>query len=244
MYIDLTTDCGCGCCGLRFRDNNNSEVVFQQSNMDDPRLVSNIDFAIEIWVNFSNTGPAIQIVATNHDSTAANPNGFWALLRSNNNVEFMAGLNVGPPGNFANRISIVSPPIAFNTWYHIVANRITNNPTNWELYLNGQRIPGWNTINPSPNYDHPLELNRRTVFGFSNLFGGIPGYFSGAIAQARFYTRPLSQAEVRYNLRNGFYKPFSIDDLYFWAPFNNCSGAIADVFTTCLLYTSPSPRDS
>jgi hypothetical protein len=198
--------------------------------MNDPRLTSNIDFAIEIWVRFSATGGATQVVATNYDS--ANPLGFWALMRVNNTIEFIAGTNTNNTAPaFSDRISIVSPPINFNTFYHIVANRITNNPVNWELYINGHRIPGTVTVNGNPNYDYPLNLWQRTFFGTITGFVA-PSYFSGDIAQARFYTRPLSQAEVKYNLRDGFYKPFAIDDIYFWAPFNNCQGAIADVFTT------------
>jgi len=228
MYIDLTTDCGCGCCGLRFVDNNNTEYAIQENPMLDSRIISNIDFATEIWVKFSNAGPGVQCVFTNYD--ASNPNGFWALIRNGNILEFIAGVNISGAAIFNNRISILSSTIQFNTWYHVVCNRITNNPVYWEIYVNGQKQNNGG-VNLNPNFDHLLELKQKTKFGWWG-FAGNNAFFSGTIAQARLYAKPLSQSEVRYNLKHGFYRPFSIEDIYFWAPFNNCTGVIADAFAS------------
>lgn len=228
MYIDLTTDCDCGCCGLRFKDANNAEYVIQENPMNDPRLVSNIDFAVEIWVKLSNSGGGVQCIATNYDPN--DNKGWWSLIRNGNLIEFIAGVNVLGAPVFANRIAIFSNPITFNSWLHIVANRITNNPVYWEIYVNGQKQNNGG-INFNPNFDHYLNLNNKIKFGWWG-FDGNNAFLSGTIVQARLYAKPLSYSEVKYNLRFGFYRPFSIEDVFFWAPFNNCVGVVADAFAS------------
>lgn len=228
MYIDLTTDCGCGCCSLTFVNNNNSEYAIQEQSMLDSRLEASIDFAVEIWVKFSNSGGGTQCVVTNYD--ASTPNGFWALIRNGSIIEFIAGVNIAGAAVFANRIAIFSSPIQFNTWYHVVANKITHNPVYWELYINGQKQLNAGT-NLNPNFTHSLNLKQKTKFGWWG-FASNDAYFSGSIAQCRLYAKTLSLSEIKYNLKRGFYRPFSIQDLYFWAPFNNCVGVIADALSS------------
>jgi hypothetical protein len=233
MYLDITTEGAC-CCAILFPANNASAYVSQE-----PGLIAEVEdhnFSVEIWVKPTSVNGFAPLWSWYEPNTYTAGEDFWSVDL------FIAGGNIYPrltcgydttPARVDARGTV---PVALNEWHHIVVNKIGTDRKNWEFFVNGVKSTGL-LVSAAPNYfyTNPGLTHTAHQFQFGKFANGIESkFYSGYMAQARLYNRALGMAEVKYNYISGFYKPFSLENLLTWTPFNACTGAFSAAIDTNL----------
>jgi len=222
MYLQFTTEPAC-CCALNFKDGNTDEFASQV--VTDAIIFDDNNFAVECWINPSAFAGDFSPIVNHSTNGSIGIQNYWSLDVVNDagtyRIRFTAGDILG-----SSRISQTSGEIQLGQWYHIVANRITTSPENFEIYINGVLQSVQTTNNSNYNYNISATGN---ALGFLIYYGRYSqnselAYYAGSIAQVRIYNRQLGQAEVRNNYSYGFYSPVPILDVVMWTPLNNCEG--------------------
>jgi hypothetical protein len=224
MYLDITTEFSC-CCAVCFPNNNATAYIAQN-----PGLIGEVEdrnFAVEIWVKPTSINAFAPLWSWYKDNAYNAAEQFWTLDIYTSGGNHYPRLTVGYNGGGLRLDARGNTPIAINEWVHIVVNKIGTDRRKWEFFVNGVRTTG-TLVSAAANgyYTNPGLTHTSHQFFYGKFTNGIESkYFSGCMAQARLYDRPLGMGEVKYNYQSGFYKPFSVEDLLTWSPFNACSGS-------------------
>jgi len=238
MFLDITTEYACNC-AVCFPNNNNTAYITQTPGVI--AEVSDEDFATEIWVKPTSAPSFAPVWGWFHPGVYNPGKDFWSLDLVNVGGQLYPRLIIGY--TTAGSLLVAargSVPVPLNEWVHIVVNKIGTDRTQWEFYVNGVRSFGIPSGAANYYYTNPglSHTNHGFMFGRINL-PAHSGHFSGCMAQARLYKRTIGMAEVKYNFQSGFYRPFNLQELLTWTPFNSITGnttaAIDDNVQTAFL---------
>ena len=216
---------------IRFDEGNNAYMHRTPSEASDRRT-----WTWSAWIKRGNIGS--RQILFSADNNASSATYLMLELQADDNLRALAGTEGVSGATLVKETAMVlRDPLS---WYHLVFKfDATNTSAVW--YVNGQEITDLNSSTNPSNQDYQVNA---TTQHFLGRFGSSLGtsYFDGYMAEVNFIDgQALDSSYFGFTeSQTGIWRPKRYEGTYgtngFYLDFSDNS-------STCLLYTSPSPRD-
>jgi len=152
----------------------------------------NTDFAVELVLSTTSNGRILGVV-NSADETVLALNTFTTFDGANDKLTCVTRSS-NDNSDFNSIDSTID--VTTGNLLHIIWNKVTNDPNNWEIQINGNDRTGVVIranfkANETTNFDNPMGY-----FGLSNAVNSVISLIQGEIAVVRWYDDSLSSSEL------------------------------------------------